>query len=262
MTPKTYIGEESMPVDRVLWRTEWFKENESPPFQCPTCYRGVLEIDRDSTAEAPTATTRRCSNRADWEQDFWEGRFCCLLKCTNRGCGESVSMVGHIKMAYNESNGAPAGGYYPLYSAPSLHLLPIPPQCPADVAAEIVTGCGLFWCDRPGGMNHLRKAVELIMDHVNVPRRQVVVSGGSRKYKMRSLHNRIEVFRLKNPGLADRLEAVKWLGNEGSHGDQVGKEDFFNALDLLEDFVQEHFQCRGKTIQALTRRIIKKKGSA
>jgi len=62
----------------------------------------------------------------------------------------------------------------------------------------------------------------------------------------------------KTPALADRLEAVKWLGNEGSHSGEVTHDEYFDACDLLEDFIHAHFERRGHKIVALTGKINKK----
>ena len=46
--------------------------------------------------------------------------------------------------------------------------------------------------------------------------------------------------RFQTVDLADRLEAVKWLGNEGSHGSEVSVDDLYDAFDLIADFLHEH----------------------
>lgn len=106
-------------------------------------------------------------------------------------------------------------------------------------------------------MNHIRKAVEIVMDHLRIPRS--IKTKANKRHRL-DLHARIEQFRPKNPVLADRLEAVKWLGNIGSHASDVSLDGFFNACDLLEDFILAHFEKRGDKIVALTKRIIQRKG--
>ena len=145
----------------------------------------------------------------------------------------------------------------PLMFTPSLHLLRIPEECPENVSKEFHEAFKLYWCDRAGGMNHIRKAVELIMDHLKIPR---TIKTERNTFHRLDLHGRINQFRPQNPVLADRLEAVKWLGNVGSHSSEVSHDAFFNACDLLEDFIHTHFEKRGDKIVALAKKVIKRKG--
>jgi hypothetical protein len=195
---------------------------------------------------------------------MWDGRFSCLFVCGNQACGEAVAASGRVETGTGETPEEP--GYYsvfvPLFFTPALRIVPIPDQCPNDVAAEIETAYQVFSCDLAGAINHLRKSVELILDHLKIPRRQMVQDKktGRVRRRLRDLNNRIAAFRRKNPKLADRLEAVKWIGNRGSHSNSVEKEDFFDALDLTEDFILEHFEKRGKKIVAMTKSIIRRRG--
>ena len=249
-----------MPVDRNFWAFSWFAENNIPQFPCPRCQRSSLALVPQSLVMAGTSNTVQHQGNEDWEPEFWVGRFCCLLECNHARCRESISVVGMVRMADQDENGMPTPGCSPIFFMPPLHILPIPRACPEAVADELTAAFGLFWCDLPGAMNHLRKSVELILDRLRIPRQRLVTSGGRNRRRFLPLHDRIQRFRNNNPDLADRLEAVKWLGNEGSHGDQITTNDFFNALDLVEDFINEHFERRGRTIRSLTRSIIQRRG--
>ncbi len=143
----------------------------------------------------------------------------------------------------------------PSYFYPPLEIFRIPDACPADVGQEIESGFALFWSDHSGVMNHFRKAVELILDKLRVRKTTVVTKKGKRHYHYFSLHTRIDEYRKKRPELAEQLEALKWLGNVGSHSSSVKLDDVFDACDILEHFIQETFERRGDKVKKIAKSI-------
>ena len=248
-----------MPVDRKFWRSYHFVKSKGgvPPYPCPICHHGTLKLV-GQILEGESGRSVRHQGDDDWDPDHYFGAFCCLLLCSNDHCGEYVSVSGRSDNEYLGEDGDIYTVCLPQMFTPPLHMLPIPVECPEDVADEIVEAFKLYWSDLSGALNHLRKAVELIMDHLNVPRRRPPKKG--KQIDRIDLHGRINLFRPRNPVLADRLEAVKWLGNVGSHSSEVSKDAFFNACDLLEDFIHAHFEKRGHKISALSKKVIKRKG--
>ena len=247
-----------MPVDREFWNRLVFTLLAPPELQCPSCNHGGLQLDRKSVSEGSTRNTHRNQSHPDWDNEFWEGRFCCLFTCANTNCGETIAVTGRSSADLDHEQGY-YSVFHPTHFIPPLNIFPIPRECPANVAHELQLAFNLFFTDLAGGMNHLRKAVELILDHLKIPRKGKTKKG---TFALLSLHNRIERFRSKKKTvLADRLEAIKWLGNVGSHSSDVSRDTFFDTCDLLEDFIHAHFGKRREKIVTLTKKVIKRKGS-
>lgn len=57
----------------------------------------------------------------------------------------------------------------------------------------------------------------------------------------------------KNGQLADKLMAIKWVGNAGSHADVVAENDLLDAYDILCFVLDELYVKRSKRIGALAR---------
>jgi hypothetical protein len=78
-----------------------------------------------------------------------------------------------------------------------------------------------------------------------------------------SLHNRIGLLKERHQGLeqlCDRLMAVKWLGNEGSHLGDITREDIFDAFDIVEDVLRGFFDNSDRAIVRIVQEIIEKRG--
>jgi len=87
----------------------------------------------------------------------------------------------------------------------------------------------------------VRYSIEVIADHFGIPRtrlkelpkKQQKLSGPKSRRVPLPLHARIERLadqRKAHAAKAELLEAAKWLGNEGSHGNM----DAADLMDLLE----------------------------
>ena len=243
-----------MPVDRKLWTSFSFTKNTFPTLQCPTCTQGILEIKPKTLSESSDKYSEQGCVLDNWENEFWTGRFCCLLKCLNSECKDTVTVVG-IAEIHIDDEGDFFNKYFPKSFFPPLYIFNIPETCPEDVAEELRAAFALFWSDLAGAINHLRKCVELILTHLKIPRKKL---NKKRKYTYINLHNRIEVYENKNPELAARLKAVKWLGNVGSHSADVSACDFFDACDLIEDFILAHFEKHADRIRAILKKVNRK----
>lgn len=251
-------------VNRDFWSGDTFSQEYVTPWPCPTCQHGVLALKEGSLQEEATGQTA-CHERDDnWEPDFWGGRFSCFLVCRNVHCRDCVAVLGDAFVEQAGEYGNLITVYRPRMFAPALHIFNIPPQCPADVQGEIIAAFQLFWCDPEAAMNHARKAVEMVLTHLGVKRFELSSTAakatGKKKRIFVALHNRIGILRRTQPEIADRLEAVKWIGNVGSHSKGITKDDLFDSFDLIEDVLQEHFEKRGDRIRAISTSIIKRRG--
>jgi hypothetical protein len=101
-------------------------------------------------------------------------------------------------------------------------------------------------------------AVEALLTDKHIPTYSKPAKGKSRKPL--SLHDRIAVFRLKDAENAELLEAVKWLGNYGSHHmSNLKVEDVFIAADMLETVIARTYDPQ-PSLAHTAKKINKKKG--
>jgi hypothetical protein len=146
---------------------------------------------------------------------------------------------------------------YPTFVDPPLHFFSLPKRCPPAVSVELTACFRLVWMDVNAAANRVRAAVERLMDHLKIPTKRKNKNG---KFDRLSLHKRIEEFRKKEPVLGDALLAVKWLGNSGSHGNELRREDLFDAFKILDHVLDVVLVQRGRAVAKLAREINKRKG--
>jgi hypothetical protein len=165
------------------------------------------------------------------------GRFTAHLKCDFAGCGETATLAGNYLRSW-VSDGTDEGLTETSYQALSIIPSPLPfrvaprvPRAIQEVIAEVGT---LFWSDHEAAANRVREVIEAILTDLGVP--TLHPSG-----KSMNLHLRIDSFRKmdgKWAEQADIVEAVKWIGNEGTH-DTLTRDDVLDAFDMLETVVED-----------------------
>ena len=248
-----------MPVDRKFWGSMFFDEKGAPPWPCPNCSRGHLQLEKKSLHSGPDEKTSKNIGHQDFEPIFWTGRFSCYFTCSSKQCKETIAALG-IESMGEGSHGQPESVYEPLIFFPPLHLFRIPDQTPQPIVNETVSAFALTWIDASGAMNHVRNAIELVMDHLKVPKSQMVTKSGMKRRVRRSLHNRIEWYTHADRVLRDRLLAIKWLGNEGSHAGVLTLIDTFDCHDLLESVLVHIFADHQRRLDILAKVINKARG--
>jgi Domain of unknown function (DUF4145) len=144
----------------------------------------------------------------------------------------------------------------PEYFYPSLDIFPIPSTCPESVAKEIKLSFQLFFCSPAASANHIRKSIENVLTDKGVKR--FGISKNERKRTFINLNNRINIYKSKNPSVADYMLAIKWIGNEGSHGD-LSRDDVLDAYDILEIMLDELYVGHGKAVKKKISMINKRK---
>ena len=77
-----------------------------------------------------------------------------------------------------------------------------------------------------------------------------------------NLHSRIKLFHTKNADAAISLEAVKWLGNDGSHANlySLTIDDLLDGFDLFEDAIERVYVRRAERLSKIAAKINKQKG--
>jgi len=79
------------------------------------------------------------------------------------------------------------------------------------------------------------------------------------KRRILSLHERIELFKLRFPEIGNSLLAIKWIGNSGSHYDTLTQDDVLDAYTLLDFSLSKLYNNQEQVIKKLAKDINKKK---
>lgn len=128
---------------------------------------------------------------------------------------------------------------------------------PEKINKPLLEAFSLFWSNPSASGNSLRIALEALMDNQRVRKSERGKSGERRLLK---LHPRIIEFAKTHSEIGDKLLALKWLGNWGSHQRGLKPEDLITGFKLMEYAVEELFEKRSQNLAAVARRINKRKG--
>jgi hypothetical protein len=134
-------------------------------------------------------------------------------------------------------------------------IFELPKKCPDNVAKELRAAFKLIWPDPSAAANRVRVALENLMDHLKIQKRRKNRKG---RFDKLTLHHRIEIFTKTEPGIGDRLMALKWLGNAGSHRGKVSQEDILDAFEIIEEALLELVEHRSKRLEALAQGLMER----
>jgi hypothetical protein len=151
-------------------------------------------------------------------------------------------VCGHTtdEQEYNGEGGTTWVHYLsPVFFHPPPPIIIVPDRCPENIRREINQAFALYWHDRASCANRLRNAIENLLTHLKIKRFNT--NPNSHKRHRLSLHRRIQLFHQHQPGLATRMFAVKWIGNEGSHPGRLSQDDLLDAFEIIEDLLRDLF---------------------
>jgi Domain of unknown function (DUF4145) len=233
---------------RYLWAAG-FSEGSFPPWPCPECERGHLRlIDGSYRKMEPSYSARNHGNEERTPLDDIY-RFDCLLQCNVRTCGEIVVVHGDVELQpdhESEESGLYRFVVFPRSMHPAPPLATIPKSTPLEVSRELKMAYQLFWVDTGSCANRVRISVEKILDHFDVPKGK--------------LYDRIEVFKKKDSEHAETFDALRYVGNVGSHEGEVKRDTLLDAFEVYQDALAQLFGKHRARIAALRKKIIDTKG--
>ena len=230
-----------------------------PQFPCPKCESALLPVDKKLDCQQ-SAESKFHQEYVDSGPEYFVGVFSLLLRCSNRSCGEAVFCVGDFHHTEEET---PDGeSHYvpsirPIFFTPTLRIFPVPKEkVPDRVAKPLLDSFSLFWSNPSAAGNSLRVAIEALMDYRGVKKWVVTQKGNEEPM---SLHSRILEFQKSKPSLAEKLLAIKWIGNGGSHLSGLGSKDMVVAYRLMEHVLDELFNRTSEDLDRIAKRINRKK---
>ena len=223
-------------------------------FPCPSCGKGLLRVQDDTFRRVETNSSKGYRNDPDWGPDWIEYIYICLFECTNSNCQDIIASSGIGSVSFVDYDDR----FIPQYFTPHLKFFSIPYGTPKEVSDEINISFSLFFSDSASSANHVRIALEYLLDYLKIKR---FTRSKGKKNKHLSLHARIDLLPKKYEDVKDLFMAVKWLGNAGSHSNKdVRKGDVLDCYHLMNELLSEVIYYKSKTTKSLAKAIIEKKG--
>lgn len=239
-------------MDRRLFGITNFTKEEFPNYRCPRCHSHLAlgEFSDEDDAE-----TRCAKDDPDFDSDWVRREFRADLRCTSARCGQRVLCVGtgSVDHLYGEQH---RGGWHeeyldkwaPSFFLPALEVFEIPANTPKEVRLSVWASFRVLFLSSGSALNEVRNALEFLMDHLEVPRRNP-------DGKTLALHKRVEMMPAAHMQYRDQLLAVKWLGNAGTHAQPTQRMDVLDAYEILHDVLDGMFSGRADRLKRLVDQI-------
>jgi hypothetical protein len=236
--------------DYFIWSCVGLEGTQFPNIYCPTC-NSLLIYDRNSLHQEETSKSQ--PNSKDY---ITTSKYSC------ENCNELVIMTG---ISYSENQiiiyddphyNKDRILYSPLFFTPTIPLFNIHHKCPSEVKNEIIRSFALYWNDVDSCVNKLRLSIELLMDSLEID-----CSSEEKSKRRLTLHQRIDLFKKKNRKVGEILEAIKWIGNKGSHANtKLIVNEVITAYELLEHALNELYEPQKDEMHDIAKEINKRKG--
>ncbi len=246
-----------MTFERAQWLATFQADDVDTGWRCSTCSRGTLLPIPGSFHEEATRETAQAQATNCIPMSLYEGVFSGMLRCS--ACATPVAASGSSLIKEHPSNDrALVTTFSPSHLEPAPAIIRVPTNCPRSLATELERAFALYWNDADASANRIRSCVELLLTHLKIPKKARTPKGDFRRL---SLHQRIERFAHRKPDLAKNLMALKWLGNDASHGGRcLRREDTLDGFQILEHVLAELFDGNKAFLTKLTRQINRAKG--
>jgi hypothetical protein len=233
----------------------WVHPAKWPLVACPACIVGHLAVKSIETV--PSTKAYNAYHRGGNPMDL-EGTFYGVLECALPKCKETVVVAGDFgaDVEVDEFGRTEMCDAVRLrYANPPLRIMAPPPGTPQPVLDAIESAAQVIWTDPSASANRLRVAVEELLTAYKVPRYKIV------NHKRRSIrtHDRIRELAKYEPDVAETVEAVKWIGNEGSHQSSLTATDVLDGAELLNHALILMYDTSDEKLRKRVREINKKK---
>lgn len=229
----------------------------------PTLICGVCRLSPLLPAEIETRESQRSidlKNHEAWEPEWISGQFHAYGQCGLQGCRTTALITGSFAVDCSP-NYSQTGLYEEWFSirhvSPPVSIMPIPERTPESVQRFIHSAAELIWISPPAAAGQLRCAVEELLTCKRIPKTRV--SGGRRK--ARTTHERIQLFKQQSPAAAELLEAVKWIGNDGSHVGALEFQAIVDAAQLLGAALTELYDSSFGSVRRLAKSVNHRRGA-
>ena len=257
-------------MNEQIWKSiaGFVPVNEYPKLPCPYCGIDELCLDPESVRTKPLPAkykemagrhyrdlekeqkARVAQNNKDLKEAYEEDTFLgiligvgsvlaeisrdiesmaqttAFLECSK--CKGAVSAVGLAKVFTSKSKTnlvRPSEVKFE-YFTPSVPMMALSKNLPRTIRLELMDAFKHYHFDPPSSASKLRRAIEkFCIDN---------------EAQGKNLHRQIESLKTFLPLEAQYLEALKLVGNEGTHSDGVNEDDLLLAFQVIQ-YVLEHY---------------------
>lgn len=244
-------------LDDSLFISQFHSDN-IPVWPCPKCGNQSLSCEQDQfdkQYKEPIDT----SNPA-FDPDWIEYIFTMRLKCSIPLCGLRVACIGtgDVSQEYLEDGSGDwqwFDSFQVKYFEPTIKIFIPPENVPECVKNALDASFSAFFSSPSLSLSALRSALEVLLGEMEVP--SVDVNG-----HFLSLAKRINLLPEKDQKIIEPANAIRWLGNDGTHGDgsRVRKSDVLDGYRIFEHILIELYPEKRASIDALVARINEAKG--
>ena len=243
----------AMPVSRSLWKQS-MTERYAPAWPCPTCRGGKLRLKPETLHYAETAASRQRHHEESWHITDYETAFSAMLECGR--CAQIVSCCGNggldqFENRDEEGEFTVSESHFfrvKFFSLP-MRILDIPRRYPSAVKECLIRSFFVFFCDHRAAANHIRQCAEEVISHAGVP-------SANSKGNFVPLSKRIEEFSKIDAENAERVDALRYIGNFGSHPEKITMDNVCDAYDILEVTLEDLYVGHQRSVRDLVKRII------
>lgn len=245
-------------IDRIA---QDFVEGEVPPFPCPTC-GDPLVARKEGFHFDPSKESSFLYEHVDSDPTIIRGVFTLRLVCSRSTCHEAVSCVGSFQTIQDEH---PSGEpeylrcLSPLLFVPTICLFPLTSELTDRIKKPLVDSFSVFWTNSNAAANSLRISVEALMDYRRI--KKWVKRNDGKEVEI-NLHDRILAYQKTAPDIGEKLLAIKWLGNSGSHLTGLERKDVIKGYTLYSHVLEELFENRTENLDKLAKKINRRRGPA
>ncbi|MCB4762245.1 MAG: DUF4145 domain-containing protein [Sulfurovum sp.] len=259
-------------IDRNLYKGSFDKNQMNNNWRCPRCNAGILHFKEEKVIKEVDAETIEWekvvgfgSNYRHWQMNS-SFVYTTLLFCSNEECKEKVICSGSSSMELYDRKRDSEGNvedlyqtyYNPLFFYPAINIFNIPKGVPKEVEENIKVSFSLFFSNPPSAANYIRVALESLLTSLKVKRFNI--NKKTKRQKI-TLHARIDLLPDKYEKIRKTCEAIKWLGNEGSHSDsKITIDDVLNGYDMFSTILEELYEEKTKKLTKMVKKINTKKG--
>lgn len=223
-----------------------------PYFGCPTCLKGSLRLDKDSLVVSQPTSNENYMKEPWTDPTDLRYSFSLQFCCDNKTCGEKVAAIGNsgVEECYDGNGEMSFEQYYqPKAFFPSPLLISLPKNTPEKVAGLIKASSSVAWSDFNAAANRLRVCAEVLLDELGVSRED-----------RDTLDKRIKRLDEALTDHKDTLNALRYVGNIGSHGEDVTRQVLINSFQLFEYMLEELYGGRKEIMQQIAKSLIETKG--
>lgn len=238
-----------MAINKHLWRSQ-FSDKAVPKYPCPKCGKGKLVWNKEKYANLEPAYSKRDHDEEGWDPDWISSRFVGFSICDMTFCGEIVAISGSSSVdheyGWDDAEGTHTDEWVtmlrPSSMTPTPHLFPLPKSIPDPIRKDIVLAFSLYWTDLSASTSRLRTSLEMVLDDQKVPRK--TDKPNPKGKGLLNLEQRIMKFAeaAGDEDAAASMDALRVVGNLGTHGESVKEQDYFDLLDLYEHALLEIYE--------------------